>query len=93
MFQVSGERSERVLRAQSLPSCVLVRSDRFGIRWIRVQIDAMCCDAPYGTSCHPFYRPRESMGYSGGKRGEREGEEVLQDRRVLLSFTQVPSTL
>ena len=29
----------------------------------------MCCDAPYGTPWFPFYRPRESMGYSEGKEG------------------------
>ena len=44
----------------------------------------MCCDAPYGTPCFPFYRPRESTGYSGEKIGEEEGEEVLQDHGVLL---------
>ena len=55
MSQVSGERSERVPRARSLPGCVLVCSDRFGVRWVPVRIDAMCCDDPYGTSCFfPF---------------------------------------
>ena len=64
--QVSSERSEQVPRARSLPGCVLVCSDRFGIR---VRIDVMCCDAPYGMPCFSFYRPRESTGYSEGKRG------------------------
>ena len=35
-----------------------------------VLIGAMFYDAPYGTPYFPFYRPRESMGYSRGKRGE-----------------------
>ena len=75
-------------RARLLFCCVLVCSDRFGVR---VRIDVTCCDAPYGTSCFLFYRPRESMCYSRGKRGEGEGEEVLQDRRVLLFLHVSPA--
>ena len=30
-------------------------------------------DPPNGAPCFPFYRPRESMGYNGGKeKNERE---------------------
>ena len=71
-----------MLRARLLLSRVLVScSDRFGV--IRL--------APLqGTSCFPFYRPRESMCYNRGKREESEGE-VLQDRRVLILFYAGPA--
>ena len=37
-----------------------------------------------GAPCFPFYKRRESVGYSGGKGEERDREEGFQDRRVLL---------
>ena len=62
MSQVSSERSKRVLRAQLLLLCVS-RSDRFGVG----------SDPLHGTPCFPFYRPRESIGYNGGKeKNERQ---------------------
>ena len=39
--------------------------------------------------CFPFYRPRESAGYSGEKKNERE--EGLQDRWVLLLLHAGPT--
>ena len=89
--QVSGEMSERVLRELGCylavcSCCVLVglRFDGFmmirsGLAWI----DPMCSNAPYGTSYFPFYRPRESMGYSGRRKRIRERAKDLQDRWVL----------
>ena len=61
MSQVSSERSERVLRARLLLLCVS-RSDQFGVG-----------SGPlHGVPYFPFYRLRESMGYSEGKGEERE---------------------
>jgi len=81
MSQVSSERSERVLRAQLLLLCVS-RSDRFGVR----------SDPLHGTPCFPFYRPRESMSYSGGKE-KNEREESFRIVGSFLSFMQVSPTL
>ena len=81
-------------RARSLPGCMLMCSDRFGVRWVPVQIDAMCCDAPYGTPCFPFYRSRESKGYNGGEK--RRNEKEKKSFRIVgsfFSFTRVPPTL
>ena len=69
--QVSGERSERVLReigcypavCSGFNGFLMVQSDL-------ARIDVMCCDTPYGTPYFSFYRLRESTDYSGGKRGE-----------------------
>ena len=63
----SGERNERVLRAQSLLSRVLVSCSCIFISWfglVRIWI--------------PLMGLRESAGYSGGKeKNEREREEGL----------------
>jgi len=68
----------------SLWWCVAIGSDRFGWVWARMCSDAgsvvwclmsdvrwIICSMPLnGTPCFPFYRPRESRGYNGGKRGK-----------------------
>ena len=85
MSQVSGERSERVPRARSLPGCALVCSDRFGVRWVRV----------------PFIgRPAFSFIGQGNARviveGKEENEKEKKSSRIaksFFSFTWVPLTL
>ena len=57
-----------MLRARSLlsrmfVSCSYVDLDLIGSRWV---------DPLHGMSCFPFYKPRESVGYNGGKGEERE---------------------
>ena len=73
MSQVSDGKSERVLRARLLLNCVLVSCSYVSISCsdlMRIPIDPL-----HGAPCFPFYRPRESAGYSGGKGEEREREE------------------
>ena len=79
-------------RARSLLDRVLVCSGRFGVRWIRVSIDAMCCDDPYGTPCFPFYRSRESKGYSGGEKRRNE-KKSFRITGSFFSFMRVPLNL
>ena len=63
---------------------VMVRSDL-------ASIDVMCCHAPYGTACFPFYRLRESIGYSRGKRRMREREpKAFRIVGSFFSFMRVP---
>ena len=45
------------------------------------------------TPCFLFYRPRESMGYSGGKRRTREREPKAFRIVGYFFFMQVPPTL
>ena len=56
-------------RAWSLLNRVVVSgSDRFGVRWVRLESEPL-----HGAAGFSFYRPRESTGYSGGKeKNERE---------------------
>ena len=62
--QVSGGRSERVLRARLPLSRVLVSFSC---------VPTSCFFAPlHEAPCFPFYRRRESVGYRGGKGEERE---------------------
>ena len=82
-----------MLRARSLPGCMLVCFDRFGVQWVPARIDDMCCDEfSCGTPCFPFYRPRKSMGYSGGREeNERKksfwiAESFFSSIRVLLTL-------
>ena len=96
MSQISGERSERVPRARSLLGCVLVCSNQFRVR---VRIGVMCSDANdsspvsfNGTPCFPFYRPRESTGYSGG-REENERKKSFRIVGSFFSYMRVPPTL
>ena len=77
-------------RARSLFGCVLVCSDRFGVR---VQIDAMCCDAPYGTPCFPFIGQGKARVIVEGK---EENEKEKKSSRIVgsfFSFTRVSPTL
>ena len=92
MSQVSGERSERVPRARPLPGYVLVCSGRFGVRSIRAPIDAMCCDALYGTLYFPFYGQGKARVTMEEK---EEDEKEKKSSRIAgsFSFTRVPSTL
>ena len=68
--QVSGGRSERVLRAH-LPLCPVL-------------VSCSCVQIPplHGAPCFPFYRRKESTDYRGGKGEEREREEGFQGYRV-----------
>ena len=52
-------------------------------------------DATYGMPYFPFYRPRESMGYSGGKKKNRRERESKAFRITgsFFSFMWVPLTL
>jgi len=68
--QVSGERSEWVLRAQSLLSCAFM--SYFCVDLYRILMGRSVQDPLHGAPYFSFYRPRESVGYSGGKREERE---------------------
>ena len=63
-FQVSGERSERVPRARSLPGCVLVSSDRFGVRWVRVPFT--------GRPAFPFIGQGKARVTMEGKEGNEK---------------------
>ena len=85
MSQVSGGKSEQVPRARLLLSRMLeLCSDWFGVRWVhrsaRVWPESIGrdrSDAPHGTPYFPFYRTRESMGYSGGKEKNERDEEFF----------------
>ena len=57
------------------------RFDASGFLFDVVQCDAMPLN---GMPCFPFYRPRESRGYSGGKKEESKGEEGPGDPEGLL---------
>ena len=97
MSQVSDGRSEQMLRARLLLSRVLVLcSDRFKVRWvcdgsIRSGLDR--CDALRGAPCFPFYRPRESMGYSRGKEKNEREEKSFRIVGSFFSFMWDPPTL
>ena len=47
---------------------------------------------PNGTPCFPFYRPSESMGYSGGKE-ENERKKSFRIVGSFSTFMWVPLTL
>ena len=53
----------RVLLSHVLVSCFCVDLDLLGFRWV---------DPLHGAPCFPFYKPRESADYSGGKGEEQE---------------------
>ena len=84
-----------MLRARLPLSRVLVLcSGWFEVRWVRDDsigsgLDRF--DASPGVSCFPFYRPRESTGYSGGKEKKQEKESGLQDHQVLLRLHAGPA--
>ena len=71
--------------------CVLISSglDGFESKSMRcVAIDS----PPRGTPCFPFYRPRESIGYSGG-RGENERKKSFRIVGSFFSYMRVSSNL
>ena len=68
--QVSGERSEWVLRARLLLGCAFVSCSCADL--YRILMGRSVGDPLYGALCFPFYRSWESTGYSGGKGEERE---------------------
>ena len=85
MPQVSGERSERGPRARSLPGYVLVYSDRFGVRWVRVPF--------MGRPAFPFIGQGKARVTVEGK---KEDEKEKKSSRIVgsfFSFTWVPPTL
>ena len=86
MSQVSIEWSKRVPRTWWLQSYVF-----------EVGSSVMCCDAHVfdplsGVPCFPFYRPRESTSYSGGKE-ENERKKSVRIAGSFFSFMRVPLTL
>ena len=50
-------------------------------------------DALHGTPRFPFYRPRESMGYNGGKVDNEREKKSFRIVGSFFSFMQVPPTL
>ena len=76
-----------MLRARSLLSHVLM-CIWIGSRWVdRVY-------PVHGTPCFSFYRPRKSMGYSGGKEKKREREKkAFRIAGSFFSFIQAPPIL
>ena len=84
MSQVSGERSEQVPRARSLPGCVLVCSGRFEVRWVVVPF--------MGCPAFPFI----GQGKARVTVKEKEKEKEKKSYRIVgsfFSFTQVSPTL
>ena len=81
-----------MLRARSLPSCVLVCSSQFGVQWIRVPIDAMSCDALMGRHAFLFIGQGKARVTVEGK---EEKEKKKKSSRIAgsFSFTRVPPTL
>ena len=81
-------------RARLLLDYVLVCSSRFGVQWIQVPIDAMCCDDPYGTSCFfPFIgqgKARVTVEEKEEKEKEKKSSRIVGS---FFSFTRVPPTL
>ena len=49
--------------------------------------------ALHGTPCFPFYRPRESTGYSEGKEKNERGKKAFRITGSFSSFVRVPPTL
>ena len=98
MSQVSSGKSERVPRAQLLLSRVLVLCfGRFEVRWVRDgSIGSglnQSIDPLHGVPCFPFYRPRKSTGYNGGKEKNEREAKAFRIARSFLSFIRVPLTL
>ena len=71
-----------MLRTRLLLLCVS-GSDQFGVG----------SDPLYGTPCFPFYRPRESTGYDGGKKGESEEKKSSRIVGSFFSSMWFPPTL
>ena len=76
--QVSNGKVERMLRAQLLLGWVLC---------------VKTIGPLSGVPCFPFYRPKESRDYRWEKRGKREANEVLQERRVFLFLCAGPADM
>ena len=70
-----------MVRARLLLLCVS-GSDQFGVG----------SDLLHGMLCFPFYRPRESTGYNGGKEKNKR-EESFRIAGSFLSFMRVPPIL
>ena len=60
---------------------------RFELSQVEFGSDVLC-----GTPCFPFYRPRESTGYSGG-REENERKKSFKIAGSFFSYMRVPLTL
>ena len=97
MSQVSGERSERVPRARSLLCCVLVCSNRFGVRF---RIGVMCSDAIdsspvffMGRPAFPFIGQRKARVTVEGKEENEKERASSKFTESFFSFTRVPLTL
>ena len=83
--QVSGGRSERVPRTRSLLGYVLVCSDRFGVRWVRVPF--------MGHPAFPFIGQGKAWVIVEGK---EENEKEKKSSRIAGSFfffMRVPPTM
>ena len=50
-------------------------------------------DPPNGAPSFPFYRPRKSKGYSGGKEKNEREKKSFRIAGSFLSFMRVPPTL
>ena len=94
MSQVSGGKSERVPRAWLLLSRVFVSCSCVFI-WLESDWgDLIGSSLLHGMPYFPFYRPRESTGYSVGREeNEREREKSFRITGSFFSFRRVPPTL
>ena len=100
--QVSGERSERVLRAWSLLGCVLACSNRFGVR---VRIGVVCFDlsrVESRVSSPVAFMGRPAFPFIGQGKAritveeKEENEKEKKSSRIagsFFSFTRVPPSL
>ena len=70
----------RLLLSRVFVSCSCVDLDMIGSRLDRII---------HGTPCFPFYRPRESMGYSGGKEKNEREKKVFRIAGSFFSFMRV----
>ena len=62
----------------------LVRGDSIGPPWV---------DPLHGTPCFPFYRPRKSTGYDGGKEKNEREKKSFRITGSFFSFMRVSLTL
>ena len=77
-------------RARLLPGCLLVCSDRFGVRWVRDGSIGSglnrSIDPLRGVPYFPFYRPREGTDYSREKEKNEREPKAFKITRSFLSF-------
>ena len=72
-------------RARSLPGCVLVCSDRFGVRWVRVPFT--------GRPAFPFIGQEKARVIVEGKEEDEKEKKSSRITESFFSFTWVPPTL